>query len=351
MSNELTTIPPLTESQKGAWLGMAVKKNEVLSQLKMMQLQAQSILLCAKESTDHVVIDKAQKEYRAAFTALQEVRKGFTNKINMGIIEPLMAFEKAMDIKINEDYLYLSTTSLVLRQNEAAKAKAANDRLNEIAAFKLHIDNDNYRRAMEYRNIIQKNILLQYSIQLRENNKEGWDVIKQMFKNIDLPLSEKFEAKILTKDELLKIFEGAKKVNFENIYNEKMIDFDNIFSNFDSDIAQSEAAIKHHQVLDDLRVNNEIEAHNINNAISSLIAKADTIQIEPPKIKTIKEVEVVQNLAWVAAVTINFNFYKPNVNVKKLESLTVGQMAVALGKLATETGCSFKGLILNEIQK
>ncbi len=355
MNNEIAIVLPaaLTEPQQAAWLGMAKQKNEVVAKLATYKLQLQGILLKIKDSTLHADIDAGLAEYRKVLSEMVEYRKAFTNKVNAGIIEPLMLPEKELAVTVNADYLAVIAASLELRQAEAAKAAKANARIAEITAFKLHIDTDNERRVLVYHTMLQKEITHQYALHLKSGVKEGWDLVKSEMKKLEIPLAEKFTGNILTTEEMKDIFSQSKKVNFAAKYEEMMERFDTTFANFDSDILQAEKAIEAQEVEAAASTLQAKEDFKKTLAVSALLAKADTVQIDSPKIKTTVEVIIVQSTKWRNAVMTNFLFHQPPVAVKKMEALTVGQMATALGKLASDSTSKidFKGLELKEFVK
>jgi hypothetical protein len=346
MSNEITIAHQavaLTEPQKEAWLGMATQKNNVVAKLDTYKLQLQNILLKVKNSKIHADIDKVLAEYRSVFKEMVDYRLEFTNKVTAGIITPIMAPEKECDIKINADYLALVNASLELRQAEQEKANAVNIRLTEIARFKAHIENDNNRRAQEYRNILRKEILNQYSIHLRAGEKKGWEEIKAVMKTLEQPVAEKFGVTSLTIDELTEINANSNRVDFKAIYNEMMQEFDGVFSNFDNDLTSPDKAIE--QTVQAVAAA-EVEEKPI------VVAPVAPVQIAGPKIKKLVEVIVLDTMPWGTAVMQHFILNQDKINIRgAVSKLTIGQMAAYLGKLATETGCEFKGLILNEVQK
>jgi hypothetical protein len=53
----------------------------------------------------------------------------------------------------------------------------------------------------------------------------------------------------------------------------------------------------------------------------------------------------------MAAFLANRRHMEKYIRVKKVSNLTIGQMATALGQLATETTTTFTGLTLNEVEK
>jgi hypothetical protein len=347
MSDEIITIPQqavaLTEPQKEAWLGMAMQKNNVVAKLATYQLQLQNILLKVKDSKIHADIDKCLSEYRSTLKEMVDYRLVFTNKVTAGIITPIMAPEKECDIKTNVDYLALVNASLELRQAEQTKANEANVRLAEIARFKAHIENDNNRRAQEYRTILRKEIANQYSIHLRAGEKKGWEEIKAVMKTLDQPVAEKFGVTTLTIDELTEINANANLVDFKAIYAEMMQEFDGVFSNFDNDLAAPDKAIE---------VTTQAVAAAVVEEKPVFVTPVAQVQIAGPKIKKLVEVIVIDTMPWGTAVMQHFILNQDKINIRgAVSKLTIGQMAAYLGKLATETDCEFKGLILNEVQK
>jgi len=341
--------------QSAAWLSMALAKNKLVNDLSKMELQSQSILLPVKSSEDYKKIDEAAAAYRKLHTDIIELRKPFTNAIDTGIVQPLMAFEKRVDPKNNEDYLLITSRSLALRKAESDKAALTNQKNAEISRFKGFVENEFFRVAAEYRALLRREILAQYRICLESGLSNDTTDIKLMMKTLPIPPINKFQTSILTKEGMFEIYTGVPKPDYIGIYNEYMIECDGVFANFESDKANAAAAIAHQEQQNKLADIEEQKALNEEMAMNTLIATSETVTIEEPKIKRTLQVVIIESEQWAKSVMAAFVVNLPNlgdyIRVKSWSKLTVGQMATALGQLATKTGVVNDKLQYKEVEK
>jgi len=86
-----------------------------------------------------------------------------------------------------------------------------------------------------------------------------------------------------------------------------------------------------------------------------LIAQAETLIVDTPKVKREIKIVVIESEAWAMAVMTNFikNWQHVNkyVKVKSWAKLSIGQMADALAKHISETGETFSNLQTEEVCK
>lgn len=353
---QVATIPAqdLTPAQQNAWLAMARGKNEMVTTLTNLELQAQTELLHVEE-TSYKAIDQALAAYRLDHTKMVETRKSFTNAVQAGIIDPLMVFEKRVDPKTNEKYLTLQSKSLQLRKEETDKAARVNAKNQELARFKAHVENEFFRIAAEYRNTLRREIDGQYKRSLECKIACDASAVKEVMKSMPIPQPNKFLPNLLTPEEMAAAYAGISKPDFKQYYNDACDYYDKVFANFDSDLANVEAAIKHKE--DETRLAEIEEKNKLDQevAMTTLIATAETVTIEAPKIKKTLQVVVVESEQWmksvIAAFIVNLPHLSKHIKVKKWSNLTVGQMAAALGALASETGVTFTNIQLKEVEK
>lgn len=361
MTNEITTTAPapvaapLTEAQKNAWVGMAVAKNQIAAELQNAELAAQSILIPMSTQADHKIIDAVCADYRKKYTDMVEHRKTFTGLLEAGVIAPLMAYEKRIDPKSNETYLGLQKRSLTLRQAEADKAAKANAKNAEIASFKAHCANEFYRINEDLRGRIRAEVSTQYRLHLESRLSPQLDDLAARIAALPTDGIQKFTPKLLNGAELTEIFMTLNRPDVAAVYAEGNELLHKTFANFDSDLANAAAAIAYNEQQKQLADAEAPAAAAQEMAMNTIIAIAETVQIDAPKIKKTMVVQFVESDAWavpvMAAFITNRQHLIKYVRVKSWANLTVGQMAGALGQLATETGATYQNLILNEIQK
>lgn len=343
----------VSKSQSAAWLGMAHQKNILNHDLAKMELQAQGLLLPVKDSQDYKAIDEALASYRKLTGDMTATRMPFTNAVDSGIVQPLMAFEK----RVKEDTAYhtLVSRSLNLRKAESDKVNASNQKAAEITRFKAHVENEFFRVAAEYRALLRKECAGQYEIALREKLTGDTKDIKLMLQTLAVPAPAKFNATQITFDEMSTIYAAVQKPDYASMYVEACKDLDNMFANFASDLANAEGAIQHQQQVTQLVDIAETKRLNEDVAINTLIATSETVVIDTPRIKKTLQVVIIESEAWaksvMAAFIVNMPHLGGKIRVKSWANLTIGQMAVALGQLASETGAMADKLEYKEVEK
>jgi hypothetical protein len=355
MNNTLQIAPAVSEKQAAAWIGIAAQKNEVTAKLLTAELAAQSILTPVASSVDHVAIDAALGIYRKAHTEIVELRKEFTAKIDASIIQPMMAYEKRIDPKTNESYLLLTGKSLELRQAATKAAADINAKATEKSRFIAHCANEFSRIAEDLRTRLNREITNQYKIHLQAKEKPDTERIGNKLIGVIGSAKQKFPAVLLTGAELNEIYTGLTKPDFASIYNDAKVDLVRVFANFDSDLANADAAIKHQeeqQKLEELEATQRLSEEQ---AINTLIATAETVVIDTPTIKKNLSITIIESEGWaktvMAAFIVNMPHMAKYIRVKSWAKLSIGQMAEYLAKHATETGELAKGLQYEEVCK
>lgn len=348
---------PVTQEQATAWVGLANEKNRLMFELGRNELAAQNILLGVQQmDAAYEAIDIALAEYRKAHTSMSDLRKTFTNQVDAGIIQPLMAFEKRVDYKSNSNYNALLNRSLSLRKEEENKVALANAKNQEIANFKAFVVNEFTRVVAEYRQIIRREFTNHYEAMLRDKVADpALEKVKELLREIMPPNVQKFNARYLTNEELMELFMQAPKPVYEDYYKELMKELDDLFANYSSDLANAEMAIKHQKEQAQLKEQEDNKKAQDEQALNTLIATSETVIIDEPKIKRTVQVTVIESEAWAKTVMASFITNLPHlgkyIRVKSWSKLNIGQMATCLGQYATESGEKFNGLQLQEVEK
>jgi hypothetical protein len=353
MNTELAPVVQLLpEPQREAWLGMAVAKNEIVTELKQAELNAQSLLVVSDNYAD---IDAALANYRKAHAEMVEVRKGFTNQIDAGIIQPLMAFEKRVDPKSNEVYLRLSQRSLALRKEEADKVARINQVNQELASFKAHCTNEFFKCAAEYRSQIRAEITKQYEYWLNEGKQPNLEQLASGLEAIPTPAPAKFKPIYITTEQMSEVYNAIHKPDYSSIFEEMVAEMKETFANFDSDLANKSAAIARQHEVTQLNTLHEQSQLAEETAINTLIVNAEAVVIAEPTIKRTYTILTVESEAWAKNVIAGFITNLPAlakyIRVKSWAKLTIGQMAEYLAKLANDSETKVNGLTYESIER
>lgn len=359
--NEIATIPqpaiqPVSEKQAQAWVSLAKAKNELIFSLQKRELAAQNILIPVQDSDDYKIIDAALAEYRKAYSEMSDERKQFTGMIDKNVVRPLMEYEKRVDPSNNEAYGTSLNKSLTLRKEEKERTDLINAKNEEKARFKIHVENEFLRVSAIYSDTLHKVISQAYTQWLRAGLKEpDLNALKRALKEVKVGQIQKFTPHYLTREDMLTIYETCQKADYESILTSMDFVVEQTFANWDSDIANAEAAIQAQQEATKLA---EIEAKKKADeeaAMNMLIITAGTMKVEEPKIKRTVVIEVVESEGWaksvIAAFITNLPHLAKYIRVKSWSKLNIGQMATYLGQYATETGDTLKGLELKTIEK
>lgn len=355
----MNDLPQLTEQlnnvQKG-WLAMANLKETTFTSLGKKELEVQGLLNNVDKDTDLKSVQ--EKLSKAKFTAAEakEERLMFTNKLKEKLIDKAMEYEKRNDELITK----ASKHEFALREAEVEKNKGAEKKNKEIADFKLHFENGNYRIASDYRLTLSNRINFYYkgAMSQKEMNKKELAQYLQDIKNelpqIEVGKHSAFSRTLITKEEAIVLFKSVELYDPSADLEEAIKQVDVKFGMYDQDIKNAEAAIKQSELDAQKKKEEEEEALKVDQSTNNLVAAASSFTMSGgPVIKKNLEVEEENTTEWAMAVIASFikNMPRCKLRVQTWSKLSIGQMAAALGKLATETGEKFTGLKLKEIKK
>lgn len=349
---------PVTQQQAQAWYGLAERKNQLAYALQKRELAAQQILLRVEGAdVSYEAIDVALAEYRKAFSEMTIERKQFTGLIDDNIIQPLMAFEKRTDPKSNEKYFLLADKSLQLRKAEKEKADRLNAIHQEVAQFRIHVENEFLRVSSIYESNLRKLITQAYEEWMKAGfEKPDYEGLEKVLREVKVLPVNKFTPNYLTVEQMTEIFYECPKPNYDDKLDGALFIMRKTFENWDNDRANAQEAIKHQQEQEAIREMEEKRKADEEAALNTLIHTAEAVQVEEPKIKRNMQIVIVESEQWAKAVMAAFITNLPHlakyIRVKSWSKLNIGQMATYLGQYATATGdVKFAGLNLEEIEK
>jgi hypothetical protein len=269
---------------------------------------------------------------------------------------PSMEFEKRMAAMIDE----ATKLELAARLDIESKAKEAQLLQNEIAQFKTHIVNEWTRIAHEYRSNLQKMIDSSYINCIKAKNPVSQvpamvSDLKDIMSRFALGTFQKFDTKLISNEKALEIFHSIDKyvhdkdlAYYQTLAEEKF----QMYAHDLAGAAESLAKLEQHQKIRVAAAEQELAADI---ATNTLIAQAETIMVDTPKVKREIKIVVVESEAWAMAVMTNFMKVWQDVNyrvkVKSWAKLSIGQMAEALAKHMSETGETFSNLQTEEVCK
>jgi len=172
--------------------------------------------------------------------------------------------------------------------------------------------------------------------------------MKSILDNWKLPEFQKFERKLVSDGLAKEIYDSIEKYNPAVDLQAAIINVSIIWSTYANDLANVDVAIesieKHKQIAE-MAFEMDLEFETATNA---LIAEAETMIVETPKVKKEIKIKVDETEQWAKTIVSNFVRLWPYVNqyvrVKSWTKLTIGQMADALAKHINETGNVIPGI-------
>jgi hypothetical protein len=344
----------LTPVQNG-WLKLADIKTSLFDELQRAELAVQDYIN-GIEGNPLDVVQHNIKSAKQVMADAKSKRLEFTRMIDEKLITPATAFEKRMadDIKDAE------AVELKMRIDAAENAQKQQAIANETAALKAHIVNEWFRIAAQYRHELERITLESYQNCLKskqpvESIPNMIHDMKSILDNWKLPEFQKFDRKLVSDGLAKEIYDSIEKYNPADDLETAIKNISVIWSTYSNDLANVDVAIesieKHKQIAE-MAFEMDLEFETATNA---LIAEAETLIVETPKVKKEIKIKPEETEQWAKTIVSNFVRLWPYVNqyvrVKSWTKLTIGQMADALAKHINESGNVIPGIETIEVCK
>lgn len=368
------SLPPLAQG----WLTMASVKKTVFDQLQKDELAIQeklnSIAIPGNPNMTAEALNAELKKIQETIAAGKSIyaeskamRINFTNEIDERLIKAAMAFEKRSEILINE----ATAKELEFRKVVVAKNSEGEAKQTELNQLEAHIKNEWYRIAAKYRADLDEIITVGYTDALKQKQSpdtigEYMEVVKQVLTQTELDGFIVFKRTLVDDAEAGKLFAGIPQYDPAADLQAAYVKLNEAFSMYAEDLKNSEAAIKEQEAALQERQQEAAQDVEITTATNNLTAHAGGLSFSGgPAIKNKVEVLEENNETWALAVLNafikNWKECREFLGVRTWSKLTIGQMAVALGKLAMKQnktgkkdlvqGAVFTGLTLKVIEK
>jgi hypothetical protein len=344
----------LTPIQSG-WIKLADIKTALFNDLERAELAVQGYM-SGIEGNPLDVVQNNIKSAKQVMADAKSKRLEFTRMIDDKLITPATAFEKRMAEQIEQ----AAAIELEMRKQAAENAGKQQAIANETAALKAHIVNEWFRIAAQYRHELERVTLESYQNCLKEKHPtHSIPAMVQDMKRIlnawNLPEFQKFERKLVSDGLAKEIYDSIEKYNPADDLQTAIKNISVIWSTYANDLANADVAIesieKHKQIAE-MAFEMDLEFETATNA---LIAEAETLIVETPKVKKEIKIKVDETEQWAKTIVSNFVRLWPYVNqyvrVKSWTKLTIGQMADALAKHINETGNVIPGIETIEVCK
>ena len=344
----------LTPQQTG-WIKLSDIKSALFDDLQRAELAVQDYINGIEDNP----LDVVQHNLKSAKQVMADAkskRLEFTRMIDEKLINPTMEFEKRMAANIESG----SAIELEMRKQAAEAAQSQQMIANEAAALKAHIVNEWFRIAAQYRYELERITLESYQNCLKDKQPPHCipTMVQDMKRILDgwkLPEFEKFERKFVPDGHAKEIFDSIEKYNPADDLQTAKNNVSAVWSTYANDLANADAAIesieKHKQVAE-MAMQMDLELETATNA---LIAEAETLIVETPKVKKEMKIVAEETEQWAKTIVSNFVRLWPYCNkyvrVKSWQKLTIGQMADALAKHINETGNVIPGVEMVEVCK
>jgi hypothetical protein len=344
----------LTPVQNG-WLKLADIKTSLFDELQRAELAVQDYMN-GIEGNPLDVVQHNIKSAKQVMADAKSKRLEFTRMIDDKLITPATAFEKRMAEQIEQ----AAAIELEMRKQAAENAQKQQAIANETAALKAHIVNEWFRIAAQYRHDMERITLESYSNCLKEKHPTHSipAMVQDMTRILNewkLPEFQKFDRKLVSDGLAKEIYDSIEKYNPADDLQTAIKNISVIWSTYSNDLANVDVAIesieKHKQIAE-MAFEMDLEFETATNA---LIAEAETMIVETPKVKKEIKIKVEETEQWAKTIVSNFIRLWPYVNqyvrVKSWQKLTIGQMADALAKHINETGNVIPGIETIEVCK
>lgn len=344
----------LTPAQAG-WLTLADIKATLFKDLERAELQVQEYI----NGIDGNPLDVVQSNIKNAKSVLSEAkskRLEFTRLIDEKLTAPSMLYEKRMLDNIN-----LATgIELELRKLEESKVNNEQAYINEVSAYRNHIVNEWFRIAAEYRNNLEKGVRESYTNCLRDRHDAKLipDMIRntaEIISTFKLPAFNKFNRVLITDGQAKEIFDSIDKYEPTSDLKRITATIEDVWATYPYDLANAENAIKAIEEATAKKEAETLEAIALEVATNTLIASAEVVVIDTPKVKRELKIVVVESEEWAKTILINFirllPIVAPKLRVKSWAKLSIAQMAEAINKHINENGETINGLKTEEVCK
>ncbi len=346
----------LSPIQQG-WMALCHNRIELGSVLTNNELEVQKFLNDIKSDKDLPSVQNKLKSGKEAAAIGKDARLQFTRRLDEKLINPLMEFEKRNELLV----AVAAGHELDLRTAAHTAANAATDKQRETALYKAHIENEQQRIAVEYRNTLSRRVNFYYTGALESKmevvkiNDYKADIAAEL-PMIELPKAVKYETKLMTVDEKKAIIEAAIIYDGKADLQTAIESIETVFAMYAQDLKNVVAALAKAKELQAEKEASAAENLVIDAEINKLAATAN-VGVIASGVKVKKSYKIIEheNESFMLLIITNFlkkyETVKRYVKVKSVMKLSIQQMTDALSKHITETGEQLVGLNVEEIIK
>lgn len=338
----------LTPVQKG-WLSLAVKRQNTTAECTRCELAVQGFLKDIANETKLETVQENIKKAKAEAATGKDCRLQFTRNLDEKLINPLMEFEKRNEKGISQ----AEEHEKKLRILKASTTVTTNALQTEKSLYKAHIENEQERIGVLYKNTLSRRINFYYVGALEQDtlvNKiaEYKQEIINELPNIELPIGIKMNTTLIPLEEKKVIYDSVTKYDGKDDLASAIKEVETKFAMYEQDLKNKSAAISTATLAQESAEKEAVQEVEINSSINKLAATAGTVTFDIPKIKESQKIIEIENWDFVVLVLTNFmkkiEKVKPRIKVKSLMKLSIQQIVNALSQHITETGEQLVGL-------
>lgn len=334
-------------------LTLSQQREQVSTKLQNYELALQKIANDA-DLKSYDSVKEAITRYSKGLKVMGADRLEFTNNVKDLLITPAMQYEKRA--AEYEGYKKLIDAELGHRQENDRKKAEQTDIQTEIANFKNYCISERIRIETEYVTRLGDmfNSWFNEHVSAKTPEPKLSDLYAQM-DTITPEKANKFQTTMLTKEQMMEVYNDNGKIDLSARLLESK---QNAKSNFDrlyADALKNTAAVKAQMDKEKAESEAKMKAENeAEKAMAVVINKAEISVETGPGVKRQLQVEIHSTEEWAVSIMVHYinnPAIRAHIRVTNLENLSLKQIAAAIGKHATETGETFKGLNLKEIEK
>lgn len=353
--------PGLTPVQQG-WLQLADAKQQLFQQLQAGELKVQQLLNVLPNVTPDQpdalannlkVLQTRIADAKKIAAEYKEMRLAFTGMLTDRIFKPAMEFEQRSAKVIDT----AAARELEMRKAAAAIAERDADIKREENALVVHISNEQYRVANDYRQALMLRIHQFYIACLNAKTQApDFKDLAEALRAIQPGDMRKFERKLVSYDRAVELLNGMTPYDPNTDLQEALGKWiADKFAMYSEDLKNAEAAAKRAEQEVTQQVQEATEKTDLAMATNTLMGQAETARVDAPRVKRKLEAVEENSQAWAFAVLAAFiknsAASSAKLRTKTWAKVSIGQMAKALAEVAGETGEQFQGVPMKEVEK
>lgn len=338
--------PALPEKRRAAWELIGRGKLVMEQKLKGHDLALQGITL-GWEKMNLEQITAAIKAYKVEFAILQSDRKDFTVWLDEAKAQ-CMPIENSWKPDTNPLFASMTAREIMLRKEATSGVNEANEKLQEIAAFKTHCITELQNLACDYRDKLRDIVHQAYIVCIRQKTPPdqvltATNAALAAMRVVSPRDMVPFIYKKLSYDEADKIYQTLVKPDYTGILNDCIKELNDKFTLYANDLQNADQLV---EVVEQTYVaeqaqQREQDASKAQAAALYVKATTEVLKVVPGVKPVTEQLQIKRdqaNKVWVATIMsaflAHFDICMEKVRTKKdnpdYTTLNIDRMATAL---------------------